>query len=287
MLRRLPVVVEEDGWRHKYDRPTTRGDCLAGGMNEARPCPWVSCRHHLYLDIARPNARRQRGVHINHPGEPETMTESCSLDVADRGEITLIEVGEIFGGLTRQRIEQIEKSAAMNLRTHPDAKPLLDAIRDGGFVHGTGWTLPEDDEHGHPSRTNVEEDADVEFVERMWRRYEERTRAIPSPIDGERKDLSIFERSDMTPRERHVARRRGIVSAYRLLALAAGERPSFNEVAAKAGLRGPTTRVTAWIFRALCAAKNAGEDLPFFEVSSEVRMLEGVPDDAAEDEGVA
>jgi hypothetical protein len=29
-------------------RPRTRGDCQL----EARPCPWVSCRHHLLLEIA-------------------------------------------------------------------------------------------------------------------------------------------------------------------------------------------------------------------------------------------
>lgn len=28
-------------------RPRTRGDCLA----EARPCPWVGCRHHLLLEV--------------------------------------------------------------------------------------------------------------------------------------------------------------------------------------------------------------------------------------------
>jgi hypothetical protein len=29
-------------------RPTTRAECL----QEARPCPWASCRHHLLLEIA-------------------------------------------------------------------------------------------------------------------------------------------------------------------------------------------------------------------------------------------
>ncbi len=33
---RLPIV-----------RPKTRGECASG----PRPCPWVSCRHHLYLDV--------------------------------------------------------------------------------------------------------------------------------------------------------------------------------------------------------------------------------------------
>ena len=29
-------------------RPTTRAECL----QEARPCPWASCRHHLLLEVA-------------------------------------------------------------------------------------------------------------------------------------------------------------------------------------------------------------------------------------------
>jgi hypothetical protein len=31
-------------------RPTTRAECERG--MEARPCPWVSCRHHLLLEVA-------------------------------------------------------------------------------------------------------------------------------------------------------------------------------------------------------------------------------------------
>ena len=34
-----------------YERPVTRGDCLPGGCNGQRPCPWVSCKAHLALDV--------------------------------------------------------------------------------------------------------------------------------------------------------------------------------------------------------------------------------------------
>ena len=30
-----------------YWRPKTRGDCA----NVARPCPYVSCKYHLYIDV--------------------------------------------------------------------------------------------------------------------------------------------------------------------------------------------------------------------------------------------
>lgn len=40
-------------------RPLTRSDCL----QEARPCPWVGCSHHLLLEVttARATDRRPRG----------------------------------------------------------------------------------------------------------------------------------------------------------------------------------------------------------------------------------
>ncbi len=34
-------------------RPRTRAEC----RDEARPCPWVSCRHHLAIDIAEASPR--------------------------------------------------------------------------------------------------------------------------------------------------------------------------------------------------------------------------------------
>lgn len=45
-------------------RPKTRAACRA----EARPCPWVGCRHHLLLEVARPrgeNPRRPTSIRLN------------------------------------------------------------------------------------------------------------------------------------------------------------------------------------------------------------------------------
>ncbi len=53
---------------------------------------------------------------MNFPGvEPEDLIESCSLDVADRGALTLEQTGELLG-LTRERIRQVEVTALMWLR---------------------------------------------------------------------------------------------------------------------------------------------------------------------------
>jgi hypothetical protein len=81
-------------------RPQTRAEC----QGVARPCPYVSCAHHLYLDINPTSG----AIKLNFPHlEVWEMKETCALDVADRGGITLEEVGEILN-LTRERIRQVE-----------------------------------------------------------------------------------------------------------------------------------------------------------------------------------
>ena len=90
-----------------YPKPRTRAECVEG----PRPCPYVSCRHHLYLDVQP----RTGAITLNFPDlEVEEMGESCSLDVADRDGTTLEEAGAIMN-LTRERIRQIELDALARL----------------------------------------------------------------------------------------------------------------------------------------------------------------------------
>jgi len=102
-------------------RPRSRVEC----ENEIRPCPWVACKHHLYLDVNPETG----SIKINFPDlEPWEMRESCALDVADRSGVTLEEVGEIMN-LTRERIRQVEVRGLLKLRT---SSPLE------GFIGGNG-----------------------------------------------------------------------------------------------------------------------------------------------------
>lgn len=81
-------------------RPLMREHC----SQMSRPCPFVSCSHHLYLDVNPETG----SIKLNFPHlEVWEMAETCSLDVADRGGITLEEVGAILN-LTRERIRQVE-----------------------------------------------------------------------------------------------------------------------------------------------------------------------------------
>src|SRR5499426_1797715 len=89
-------------------RPTSRAEC----REEMRPCPWVACKHHLYLDINPETG----SIKINFPDlEPWELKHTCALDVAERGGITLEEVGEIMN-LTRERIRQVEVRGLLKLK---------------------------------------------------------------------------------------------------------------------------------------------------------------------------
>lgn len=94
------------------ERPKTRAECVGG----ERPCPWVSCRHHLYLDV-----NDRGGLILNFPDieddEARDMGElkdTCALDVADRGGETLEGVGERMN-FTRERTRQVEVMAAAKI----------------------------------------------------------------------------------------------------------------------------------------------------------------------------
>lgn len=94
-------------------RPGDRAQCAEG----PRPCPYVSCKHHLYLDV-NPDTG---SIKLNFPDIPVwEMEQTCALDVADRGGVTLEEVGDILN-LTRERIRQVEMMGLEKLRETPFA----------------------------------------------------------------------------------------------------------------------------------------------------------------------
>jgi hypothetical protein len=94
------------------ERPRRRADCAGG----ERPCPWVSCRFHLYIDVNQKNG----SVKLNFPDvEVWELPASCVLDVAETGGEpgsgvgegrTLEEVGALMN-MTRERVRQIEVRA--------------------------------------------------------------------------------------------------------------------------------------------------------------------------------
>lgn len=121
----LHLIRHEPDWPPSEPlpiRPRVRADC----QSVPRPCPWVGCRHHLYLEVKRNGALK-----LNFPDlEPGDLApdRSCSLDGAEEGGMTLQVAGDRMN-LTRERTRQIEVRARVQLRADPEAETLVDTLR--------------------------------------------------------------------------------------------------------------------------------------------------------------
>ncbi len=88
-------------------RPKTRGDCKDG----PRPCVFVSCRYNMFLEVSKGG-----GIRHNFPGiEPEEMVNSCALDLAEKGGMSMEETAKVFG-VAKERIRQIELEVQGRMR---------------------------------------------------------------------------------------------------------------------------------------------------------------------------
>lgn len=121
-LRRRRLTGDVDGEEQELlqhieaSRPKTRADCVNG----PRPCLFVSCKHNLYLDVNPETG----SIKLNFPDkEIGELEHTCALDVAEKGGITLEEVGTIMN-LTRERIRQVETRGLIKLREATERDPV-------------------------------------------------------------------------------------------------------------------------------------------------------------------
>jgi len=134
------------------ERPVMRADCQGG----ERPCPFVSCKHHLYLDVSA----RTGAIKLNFPDlEVWEMNETCALDVADRGGATLEEVGAIMN-LTRERIRQVEVKGLAKLQALRDMAALRDYVDEGPVGKRRLPVLSADDAEETAAKPEDDEDED-------------------------------------------------------------------------------------------------------------------------------
>jgi len=110
--RALPVV-----------RPQTRADCERG----PRPCPWISCRYSLVLDETY-----QRAAKLNFPDlEAWEHPETCSLDLAELGPLTVEQVASLFNVTPEAiRLEQRRAERKMRELLGPDVAAALRRARE-------------------------------------------------------------------------------------------------------------------------------------------------------------
>jgi len=122
------VMRQEAHGIEEFERPKARADCVGA----ARPCPFVSCRYHLYLDVVRSG-----NVLINRPEleGPEGLDHSCVLDLADAGSYSLEDTGKILN-ITRERVRQIEVKALRLMREDAlERNPaLVDFVPESALV---------------------------------------------------------------------------------------------------------------------------------------------------------
>jgi hypothetical protein len=136
-------------------RPKTRAECTEG----ERPCPFVSCKHHLYLDVSA----RTGAIKLNFPDlEVWEMTETCALDVADRGGTTLEEVGAIMN-LTRERIRQVEVKGLAKLQALKDMAALRDYVDEGPIGKRRLPVLAKDEDEEEEGSGEDDGDDDDDF----------------------------------------------------------------------------------------------------------------------------
>lgn len=135
-------------------KPKTRAECLNG----ERPCPFVSCKHHLYLDVSA----RTGAIKLNFPDlEVWEMTETCALDVADRGGTTLEEVGAIMN-LTRERIRQVEVKGLAKLQALKDMNALRDYVDEGPVGKRRLPVLARDEDEEDEERDDEDDDGEAD-----------------------------------------------------------------------------------------------------------------------------
>jgi len=126
-------------------RPKTRADCIDG----PRPCPWLGCRYHLGVEVEE--SRNARGIRffVNEAGTRRSIgdrgvfvklwyrgktlpvskmridrlvsavmsrSQTCALDIAEQGGLTLAEVGSVLG-VSRERVRQIESGGLRAIRS--------------------------------------------------------------------------------------------------------------------------------------------------------------------------
>lgn len=133
-----PENTPEDTAPFDYEKPHKRGECLQG-ENAQRPCPYVSCKYHLFLDVDAYGK-----ITINSPVPVEEMQHSCALDVSESPhEVTLDMIGKLYS-VTRERIRQIEEKGLRKLRAMSPKRrlELLDSLPEDPPTRPGVPTLP-------------------------------------------------------------------------------------------------------------------------------------------------
>jgi len=106
-----PEEIDVEEVDVEYERPTKRSECPG-----YRPCPFVSCKYNLFLDITE-----EGDIRFNFDGvEPWQMRNSCALDVAEKGPLKIVDVSAMVN-LTKAETEEVLEQAYATIRSIYDS----------------------------------------------------------------------------------------------------------------------------------------------------------------------
>ena len=105
----------EPGIMTPDEKPKNRLEC----KDIPRPCPFVSCRYHLYLDVFE---NGQLKINFKNT-ELQDMPATCSLDLAETGGMDLEQIGQSLN-FTRERVRQILEGAFKKIRENADEEVI-------------------------------------------------------------------------------------------------------------------------------------------------------------------
>lgn len=128
-----PVCQLERDSPNSNGTPLSCGHQISEVVMRSRPCVFVACKYSLYLDVSETGS-----IILNFPHrEPGQMPadRSCSLDLSDRGSMTLEEVAAVTN-LTRERIRQVELKALIR-RARPAAIAMGLGSADAAEISGS------------------------------------------------------------------------------------------------------------------------------------------------------
>jgi hypothetical protein len=151
-------IAEQHAIRYRKEfkvrKPRTWGECEAAGLGQkGAPCPFLSCKYNLLVDVSpagglvirtapgfgAAGASTEAGVlpaSIDCIEDVDLPEDRCTCALAAvAAEPTLEDVGEMMN-LTRERVRQIESRAIAKATTLPGMKPaerekLVAQIKDG------------------------------------------------------------------------------------------------------------------------------------------------------------
>jgi len=100
-------------------RPTCRADC----SEVSRPCPYILCKHNMFLDIKdngsiRYTQNTKDPLEVKHVEiNGEKVMPSCSLDIAEQFPegLSCDAIGTLLGGISRETVRLVSKKSTASI----------------------------------------------------------------------------------------------------------------------------------------------------------------------------